>query len=457
MKTIENLIGNSMTSPGIIKRTSNRLKKGAGRIATYLTAGAFLFSLGYSVLTNTCCAPDDEGKSADQRTLISDDDDNDNDTYVVDDDDDDNDNNDTGDDDDDNDTTECVEPYAGMIIERDTTLCPGEYYLPADHIKAIITIRAPPQKEVNLNCNGSKIIGSNICNEREFEGEEWNGAGIFIEQNDPSSSVNIQNCDIQNYCMGIDSLLPQNLIISNNNLQDNPERQYSPAMGDNIQIASGTNVIISNNTIDGGENEGIYLAHSAQNVEIVNNHISNTLATGIATYCDGSCNSIWIRGNNIREIAKEGINLIGINPSNLINFEIRDNQIINVGQEGISLERISMGNISGNFIERNTAGDYALNVKESDNLNIWNNYFRSPLTWVVRDTGNENAWNNTINCSEESIVGGKCTGGNFYSDYIGTDTNGDGIGEANYNISGTANSIDNLPLVSQKNSKEKIR
>ena len=59
------------------------------------------------------------------------------------------------------------------------------------------------------------------------------------------------------------------------------------------------------------------------------------------------------------------------------------------------------------------------------------------------DSGN-NFWN-TTNSTGPNIIGGPYIGGNYYSDYNFTDTDGDGFGDIPYNIPG-GNSQDYLPI-----------
>ena len=58
-----------------------------------------------------------------------------------------------------------------------------------------------------------------------------------------------------------------------------------------------------------------------------------------------------------------------------------------------------------------------------------------------------NYWNVTKDCLNPSIIGGPCTGGNWYADYTGIDLDGDWIGDtSDYSVSGAGGSIDYEPL-----------
>lgn len=61
-------------------------------------------------------------------------------------------------------------------------------------------------------------------------------------------------------------------------------------------------------------------------------------------------------------------------------------------------------------------------------------YFANPSGINAEDNGNLNVWDNGVI-------------GNFWHDYVGTDGNGNGIGDTPYNVSGSSNSKDNFPLM----------
>jgi len=101
-------------------------------------------------------------------------------------------------------------------------------------------------------------------------------------------------------------------------------------------------------------------------------------------------------------------------------------------------------NISNNNASNNKYGIY---LADSSNNLIYNNYFNN--TNNAYDTGS-NIWNIT-KTSGTNIIGGLYLGGNYWSDYAGVDTDGDGLGDTllPYNSSGNiTNGGDYLPLVS---------
>jgi parallel beta-helix repeat protein len=250
-------------------------------------------------------------------------------------------------------------------------------------------------------------------------------------------NVTIRNTNIRNFHYGIQSNSSSNNSISGNNITTN-------SVFGIMLISSSSNNTISGNTITNSD-YGIYLDSSSNN-SISGNNITSR-GVGIGLY--GSSDHNGINANNVTNNGYYGIcldsssnnsisgNTITYNSAGILlrfssNNSVGENTITDNG-EGIGLESTISNVISGNNITNNYI--FGVELDASSNNTIYHNNFVSNAQQVyVSPNSSANVWDD-----------GYPSGGNYWSDYNGTDANHDGIGDTSYSVD--ANNTDNYPLM----------
>jgi parallel beta-helix repeat protein len=214
-----------------------------------------------------------------------------------------------------------------------------------------------------------------------------------------------------------------------------------------IKTTSSTNNIIVSNTIS-QSSYSIYLASASTGNTVRNNVLSgktacvysssdsttvdhNALidgATGVYLY---NCKSGSVYYNTCKN-SSYGIRLY--NPSALTSSHAVSNNKILYTDWAIELVYSDGNTLTGNRLQQNTYGVY---MSSSSSNTFYRNNFVNNKMQASAGTGS-NAWSKSIQGKNQ---------GNYWSDYTGTDTNGDGIGDTNlpYRIAPVGS--DNYPLV----------
>ena len=272
---------------------------------------------------------------------------------------------------------------------------------------------------ISLGYSSNNTLTSNTANSNVYR-------GIWLFSSSNNNLTNNTASSNSNYGILLESSSNNNIITNNTAL--------SNIFG--ISLRTSNSNILTSNTAN-SNSYGIYLYTSNSNTLTSNTANSNS-NTGILLHVSGSN---ILTSNTASSNSNYGILLEYSSNSNILTDNIANSN----GYYGIILYSSNNNNIlTSNIVSSNSYAGIWLD--SSSNNAIFNNFFNNTIN--ARDNGT-NSWN-TTKTPGTNIIGGPFLGGNFWSDYNGTDSDGDGLGNTNlpYNSNGNiVNGGDYLPLV----------
>lgn len=288
-----------------------------------------------------------------------------------------------------------------------------------------------------------------------------NNQGIHLSGGWPTYAPNnkIFGNNVTKNGVGISFFSTSNSVLKNNNMVDNEQNFFVTG----LELSHFIHVVDTSNTVNGKpmyywvnerdktvpSNAGYVALINCKNVTVQNLELANDVQGVLLTYTTNSTIAKNIMTNSG----------VGIRLDHSSRNTIDANTITNNGC-GIEFVESSSNNIHGNYIVNNSKGIYlyfAPNNTIFENLIEDNHIGLSFFSIYISSSGNLIYNNNLINNTQQVdfsyvLFGGDAANiwdsgeiGNYWSNYNGTDTNHDGIGDTPYIINDY--NQDNYPLV----------
>jgi len=207
---------------------------------------------------------------------------------------------------------------------------------------------------------------------------------------------------------------------------------------------------ISNIIANLNEDYGIYMQGASYNS--VSDSVFNNNSQGIQLIQDSSHNNFTDVDANSNSFCSVYLSNNGVGSPDFNTF---DNITANLnGWYGINIDGASSNTLKNSHIQNNDRDDgydgYGIYLQgeslgENGPNRVYNNIFTNEHNLYLSSDVNHTTSLNTANTSGPNILGGPFIGGNYWSDYTGTDGDGDGFGDTPHLLDGS--NQDYLPLV----------
>lgn len=275
-------------------------------------------------------------------------------------------------------------------------------------------------KGFGLIVMGEQIILENFEIRNSASGFMDDYAAILIEDSD---DVKVNNLKLRDNFFSVFVAKSQNIVISNNSILSNAERQTKS--GNGVHIWYSKDIEVHNNRIE-GHRDGIYLEF-VESSKMTDNHVDGNIRYGLHFMYSDDC---VYTGNLFRDNIS-GVAVMYSKKVQMLNNQFEDNWGAN--RYGLLLKEITDSRIEMNRFTQNTVGIY---MEASNRIQIESNEFienGTALRVMANGVDNLVVSNNFIGNVFEVTTNSKQNPnkyeGNYWSRYDGYDLDRDGWGD----------------------------
>ena len=262
----------------------------------------------------------------------------------------------------------------------------------------------------NVNISGLNLTGAN----------DSGRAGIHFQNADFCTISDV--ISRQNY-YGIYFVAADNCTINNSHIRNNSYAGFYLTSGSNDNTIS-SNAVIYNDR-DGTPGIGGFLVSNSNRVLISNNNVSRN---DVGIRIDTTSQNCTTHNNTVINNTNYGIEYFTSADYGLIT----NNTVTGPTTVGIYLINSNFSTCKNNTVTECTTG---LQCSNAYNNTIFNNFFNNSINAVDNQ---ENIWNITKTLAN-NILNGSYLGGNYWYDYVGADTDHDGLGNTLLPYNNTGN------------------